>query len=100
MTEERTITVTVNATLADAFEAHAHLLAPARLIGEVTTTNPFWRTYQLAHPHALAGASAAVPVLQRTTQDGAPDTVTLLGWEWYDAHGRALAAPPGHVPAQ
>jgi len=92
----QTLTITVSTELADAFEAHGHLLAPATVVGETPSANPFWRTYLVHHPHAPAGVTNAVPILQRSSQGA----VSVLGWEWCDAHGSAVRPPPAHVSAQ
>ncbi|MET9123000.1 hypothetical protein [Streptomyces sp. NPDC004528] len=92
----RTVTVMVSTELVEAFEQHAHLLAPATLVGKAPGTDPFWCTYYLHHPDAPSAAATVLPVYQRTA-DG---TVSLLCLDWYDQHGRPLSAPaPRPAPA-
>lgn len=95
----KTVTVTVSDELAELFEAHAHLLAPARIVGRDSTTNPCWLTYTLDWPGAPADAASVVPIWQASYQ-GNQATVSLLHLDWYDAQGHALPAPPAHAPAQ
>lgn len=95
------IKVTVSSELADTFEAHAHLLAAATIVGKDTSADPFWSTYYLHHPAAPPGAARAVPVYSRSA-DG---TVSLSYLEWYDQAGHTLPAPithpaSAHGPAQ
>jgi hypothetical protein len=92
--QSATVTVTVSTELADAFEAHAHLLAPATLVGKAQA-DPFRWTYYLHHPSAPLGAASATPVYHRSA-DG---TVGLAYLEWYDAAGHALPAPAEHARA-
>lgn len=99
MTVAQLITLKVSDELADQFEAHAHLLAPARIVGKDSESNPFWWTYTLDWPGAPPGAASVTPIWHASYQ-GAHVTVQLQALEWYDAHGRALPAPPAHAPAQ
>ncbi|MET7776313.1 hypothetical protein ABZU94_10450 [Streptomyces mirabilis] len=89
-----TVTVAVSTELAEVFEAHAHLLAPATLTGKVPGTAPYWCTYYLHHPSAPPGAASVTPVYSRSA-DG---TVSLLYLEWYDQAGRPLPAPAPAAP--
>ncbi|MGV4984529.1 hypothetical protein ACVB8X_13995 [Streptomyces sp. NRAIS4] len=93
MAKSATITVTVSTELADAFEGHAHLLAPVTLVGR-TQAGPCWWTYYLHHPSAPPGAATVTPVYCRSA-DG---TVSLSHLDWYDAAGHALPAPAAHAP--
>lgn len=91
-----TVTVTVSTELVEAFEAHAHLLAPATLVGKAPGADPFWCTYYLHHPDAPPDAVRVCPVWQRDSGG----TVSLLYLEWYDQHGRPLpATAPAPSPA-
>lgn len=95
------IKVAVSLELADAFEAHAHLLEPATIVGKDTSSNPLWCTYYLHHPTAPPGAASVCPVWQCSWQDG-ESTVSLLYLEWYDEAGHPLPAPaaaPAHGTA-
>lgn len=92
MAPSKTVTVTVSSELAEAFEAHAHELAPARIVTKDTESNPFWWTYTLDWPGAPAGAARVTPVWYATYQ-GEQATVRLHHLEWYDAHGRPLPEP-------
>jgi len=100
MLQPHTVTLTVSTELVEAFEAHAHLLAPATLTGKAPDTDPCWCTYYLHHPSAPPGAASVTPVYSRSA-DG---TVSLSYLEWYDQAGRPLPAPapasaPAHGPA-
>jgi hypothetical protein len=92
----KTVTLTVSTELAEAFEAHAHLLAPATLVGDALETDPFRHTYLLHHPSAPPSAASVCPIW---SSDGG-GTVSLSYLEWYDQAGRPLPAPPAHDPAQ
>ncbi|MET9086150.1 hypothetical protein ABZX77_30465 [Streptomyces sp. NPDC004237] len=92
----KTVTVTVSTELAEAFEAHLHLLAPAVLVGKALATDPLRYVYCLHHPSPPPRAASVTPVYQRSA-DG---SVSLLSLDWYDARGRALPAPPADGPAQ
>ncbi|MFI1767508.1 hypothetical protein ACH41H_36425 [Streptomyces sp. NPDC020800] len=99
MSDEHLITVQVSTELAEDFEAHAHLLAPARIVRKDTDGhNPFWCTSYLHHPSAPPGAVSMCPVWQQTR-----DGVRLFALDWYDPHGRPVPGPdagPAHGTAQ
>lgn len=92
MAQSATVKVLVSTELADQFEAHAHLLAPATLLSK-HQTDPFRCTYYLHHPAAPPGAASAVPCYT-STEHG----VRLHSMEWYDAAGRPLPTPPTGTP--
>jgi hypothetical protein len=93
MADEHPVTVTVSTELAPAFEAHAHLLAPGRIVGKDTNeTNPFWQVYSLRHPSAPPGAVSMVPVWQ-SVRDGDQYQVRLLTIDWYDHRGQRVSGP-------
>ncbi|MEU9208536.1 hypothetical protein AB0D27_11420 [Streptomyces sp. NPDC048415] len=106
MPQPHTVTLTVSTELVEAFEAHAHLLAPATITGKAPGTDPYWCTYYLHHPSAPPGAARVCPIWQSTWQGSGESTVSLLYLEWYDQAGRPLPAPPAapapaaaHAPA-
>ncbi|MFJ8153953.1 hypothetical protein [Streptomyces sp. NPDC094468] len=88
--------MTVSTELAENFEAHLHLLAPAVVVGKDLTTDPLRYVYCLHHPSPPPRAASVTPVYQRSA-DG---SISLLHLDWYDAHGRALAAPSADATAQ
>lgn len=90
MPDGHAIALPVSTELADAFEAHAHLLAPARIVGEQQPRlNPRTRVYYLHHPDAPDGAASMTPIFERTA-DG---PLTLQSIAWLDTDGHQLTQP-------
>lgn len=93
MAAEHLVTVTVSAELAEAFEAHAHQLAPGSIVSKDTSgPHAFWHVYSLNHPGAPPGAVSMVPVWQ-SVRHGDGYQARLLTIDWYDAHDRRVPGP-------
>jgi hypothetical protein len=80
MTEPRLIALAVTAELTDAFEQHAHLLAPAR-IHHREQDGPRQYLYWMDAPNAPADAHAMTPTFTR----GDTGDISLHSIDWYDA---------------
>lgn len=85
MTEQRLIALAVTAELAEQFEQHAHLLAPARIDHREQDGQRHY-LYWMDAPQAPAGAHAMTPTFARTF-DG---EISLQTIEWYDANDNLM----------
>lgn len=92
MTQGRLITITVSREVADAFEAHAHQLAPARIVRKDPKPYSLCWTYTLNWPDAPEQAATVTP-LWCASHQGDFTTLRLHALEWYDTHGRLIPGP-------
>lgn len=103
MMQGRLVTLTVSGELTDAFEAHAHQLAPACIVRKDPKPYSLEWTYTLDCPDAPEQAASVTPLWCASYQ-GDHATVQLHALEWYDAHGHLIPGPDpaalaGHAAA-